>query len=114
MACIAHSLLRCTLVLYCFFGDCMLLYVDSSVPFLFHVLTQSCVLQDTFLDAGHVKESFPANQVEVVNGTGAAGDPKRPFRVAFPPAPAQPDPTPKVSKLKFYATTAVTTLDLIP
>lgn len=59
-------------------------------------LDDSFVLQDTFLDAAHVKESFPANQVEVTNGTGVAGEPKRPFRVAFPPAPAEPEPTSKV------------------
>ena len=54
------------------------------------------MLQDTFLDAAHVKESFPANEVEVVNGTGVAGEPKRPFKVAFPPPPAEPQPTAKV------------------
>ena len=54
------------------------------------------VLQDTFLDAAHAKESFPGNEVEIVNGTAVPGEPKRPFKVAFPPPPAEPEPAAKV------------------
>ena len=50
------------------------------------------MLQDTFLDAAHVKESFPGNEVTVQNGTELA-EPQRPFKVTFaqPLAEAQPD-----------------------
>ena len=49
-------------------------------------------MQDTFLDAAHVKESFPSNEVEVQNGTEQA-EPQRPFKVTFaqPLAKAQAD-----------------------
>ncbi len=49
-------------------------------------------MQDTFLDAAHVKESFPGNEVTVQNGTDLA-EPQRPFKVTFaqPLAEAQPD-----------------------
>ena len=40
------------------------------------------MLQDTFLDAAHVKESFPGHEVEVQNGTELP-EPQRPFRVTF-------------------------------
>ena len=54
------------------------------------------VLQDTFLDAAHARESFPDSDVEIVNGTAVPGEPKRPFKVAFPPPPAEPEPAAKV------------------
>ena len=45
--------------------------------------------QDTFLDAEHVRESFPGHRVEIVNSSGGP-EPVRPFRVTFPqPEPAQ-------------------------
>ena len=53
-------------------------------------------MQDTFLDAEHVKESFPGSQVALQNGTGADGEPKRPFKVTFPLAPAEPQAQSKV------------------
>ena len=58
------------------------------------------MLQDTFLDAAHVKESFPGNEVTVQNGTELA-EPQRPFKVTFaqPLAEAQPDS--KVSRSAF-------------
>ena len=51
------------------------------------------MLQDTFLDAAHVKESFPGHEVEVQNGTELP-EPQRPFRVTFgqPLGQAQTDP----------------------
>ena len=57
-------------------------------------------MQDTFLDAAHVKESFPGNEVTVQNGTELA-EPQRPFKVTFaqPLAEAQPDS--KVSRFTF-------------
>ena len=48
------------------------------------------VPQDTFLDADHVRESFPGHRVEVVNNSGQPA-PVRPFRVTFPEPPADPD-----------------------
>lgn len=53
---------------------------------------QGVLMQDTFLDAAHVKESFPSNEVEVQNGTEQA-EPQRPFKVTFaqPLAEAQAD-----------------------
>ncbi|KAA6418260.1 MAG: embryo defective protein [Trebouxia sp. A1-2] len=55
-------------------------------------LLQTIDFKDTFLDAAHVKESFPGNEVTVQNGTELA-EPQRPFKVTFaqPPAEAQPD-----------------------
>jgi len=47
-------------------------------------------LQDTFLDADHVRESFPGHRVEVVNNSGQPA-PVRPFRVTFPDPPAEAD-----------------------
>jgi Intron-binding protein aquarius N-terminus len=40
--------------------------------------------QDTFLDAKHLRESFPEYEVEIINNSGAP-EPVRPFRVTFPP-----------------------------
>ena len=51
-----------------------------------------CVSQDTFLDADHVRESFPGHRVEVVNNSGQP-TPVRPFRVTFPDPPAAADDT---------------------
>ena len=45
------------------------------------------VIQDTFLDVDHVRESFPGHRVEVVNNSGHP-TPVRPFRVTFPDPPA--------------------------
>ncbi|DBB15126.1 TPA: hypothetical protein ACH3X3_004135 [Trebouxia sp. C0006] len=55
-------------------------------------LLQTIDFKDTFLDAAHVKESFPGNEVTVQNGTELA-EPQRPFKVTFaqPLAEAQPD-----------------------
>ncbi len=44
-------------------------------------------LQDTFLDADHLKQSFPEYDVEFKeNGDGEA---VRPFRITFPEQPSQ-------------------------
>lgn len=55
-------------------------------------------MQDTFLDAQHVEESFPGSQVAVHNGTTVDGESKRPFKVTFPSAPAEPQAPAKVGK----------------
>ena len=52
-------------------------------------------LQDTFLDAAHLKESFPGSQVEMQQGSQQA-EPQRPFKVTFAEATAQPQPDGKV------------------
>ena len=46
------------------------------------------VPQDTFLDADHVRESFPGMEVEFINNSGQP-QPVRPFRITFPPLPAK-------------------------
>jgi len=43
--------------------------------------------KDTFLDAEHLKESFPGAQIEWVNNSGQP-EPVRPFRITFPPLPS--------------------------
>ena len=55
----------------------------------------SMSLQDTFLNAGHLKESFPGSQVEVQKGHQQA-EPQRPFKVTFAQPPAQPQADGKV------------------
>lgn len=54
-------------------------------------------LQDTFLDAAHVKESFPGHEVTVQNGTDQA-EPQRPFKVTFAQPLAETQPDSKVSQ----------------
>lgn len=41
-------------------------------------------VQDTFLDAEHVRASFPGTELEFVNNSGQP-EPVRPFRITFPP-----------------------------
>jgi hypothetical protein len=41
-------------------------------------------MQDTFLDAEHVRASFPGTELEFVNNSGQP-EPVRPFRITFPP-----------------------------
>lgn len=60
-------------------------------------MTLYAVLQDTFLDAAHVKESFPGHEVTVQNGTDQA-EPQRPFKVTFAQPLAETQPDSKVSQ----------------
>lgn len=54
--------------------------------------------QDTFLDAQHLRESFPEYEVEIVNNSGGS-EPVRPFRVTFPVLPTvEEDAAPKKRK----------------
>ena len=64
---------------------------------LLYAQLPSC-LQDTFLDAAHLKESFPGSQVELQQGSQQA-EPQRPFKVAFAQPPAQPQADGKVHLL---------------
>ena len=50
--------------------------------------------QDTFLDAQHLRDSFPGHEVEIRNNSGGP-EPVRPFRITFPPLP-----TPAAAKAK--------------
>ena len=43
--------------------------------------------QDTFLDAEHLRDSFPGYMLDIRNASGGP-DPVRPFRITFPPLPA--------------------------
>ncbi len=46
-------------------------------------------MQDTFVDAEHLRESFPGYEVEFRNNSGGP-EPVRPFRITFPPPPPKP------------------------
>ena len=63
-------------------------------------------LQDTFLDAAHLKESFLGSQVELQQGSQQA-EPQRPFKVTFEQAPAQPQADGKVCLFAMVICTAV-------
>ena len=63
-------------------------------------------LQDTFLDAAHLKASFPGRQVELQQGSQQA-EPHRPFKVTFAQAPAQPQADGKVHLLAVVMCIAV-------
>ena len=59
-----------------------------STPCLPRLILGSFNLQDTFLDAQHVRDSFPGHTVQFVDPRGQPDEaPKRPFRVTFPAAP---------------------------
>ena len=66
-----------------------LTYAQSRQYSVSLIVCVSCS-QDTFLDADHVRESFPGHRVEVVNNSGQPA-PVRPFRVIFPDPPADAD-----------------------
>ena len=51
------------------------------------VVDGACILQDTFLDADHLKQSFPKYNVELKQN--ADGKAVRPFRITFPEQPQQ-------------------------
>ena len=56
-----------------------------------HVTSKAHVFvvpQDTFLDADHVRESFPGVDIDFINNSGQP-QPVRPFRITFPPLPAK-------------------------
>lgn len=40
-------------------------------------------MQDTFLDAAHLRDSFPGYEVDISNNSGGP-EPVRPFRITFP------------------------------
>ena len=53
-----------------------------------HSQSKTCILlQDTFLDAEHLRQSFPGHQVELKQN--AAGETVRPFRITFPEQASQ-------------------------
>lgn len=60
-------------------------------------LLQTIDFKDTFLDAAHLKESFPGSQVELQQGAQQA-EPQRPFKVTFAQPPAQPQAEGKSAK----------------
>ena len=47
------------------------------------------MVQDTFLDAEHLRDSFPKSEVEFCNNSGGP-EPVRPFRITFPLPPQAP------------------------
>lgn len=55
-------------------------------------------MQDTFLDAGHLKGSFPGSEVHLQQGLQQA-QPQRPFKVTFAQPPPQPQADGKVCLL---------------
>ena len=53
-----------------------------------HSRSKACILlQDTFLDAEHLRQSFPGHQVELKQN--ATGETVRPFRITFPEQASQ-------------------------
>lgn len=72
----------------------------------FCTLNTCLVLQDTFLDAAHLKESFPGSQVELQQGAQQA-EPQRPFKVTFAQPPAQPQAEGKVLSLAHTLTLGI-------
>ncbi|BDA47113.1 probable NFX1-type zinc finger-containing protein 1 at C-terminar half [Coccomyxa sp. Obi] len=55
--------------------------------------------KDTFLDAQHLRDSFPGYEVEIKNNSGGP-EPVRPFRITFPPLPPPPNAKGKGKKRK--------------
>ncbi|KAK9820367.1 hypothetical protein WJX72_009525 [[Myrmecia] bisecta] len=72
--------------------DIFLGYGDPAAAQYTHMdsLLQTVDFKDTFLDADHIKESFPGHDIEVVNNSGTDA-PVRPFRITFPPPPKPQD-----------------------
>lgn len=58
--------------------------------------------QDTFLDAEHLRASFPGYEVEFQNNSGGP-EPVRPFRITFPPPPPEPKPAKGKRKVQLRA-----------
>ena len=56
-----------------------------------HSPSIACILlQDTFLDAEHLRQSFPGHEVELKQN--ATGETVRPFRITFPEQASQEQP----------------------
>ncbi|KAL3158109.1 hypothetical protein ABBQ32_011710 [Trebouxia sp. C0010 RCD-2024] len=60
-------------------------------------LLQTIDFKDTFLDAGHLKGSFPGSEVHLQQGLQQA-QPQRPFKVTFAQPPPQPQADGKSAK----------------
>ncbi len=54
------------------------------------IVVSYALWQDTFLDAQHLRDSFPGYDVDIKNNSGGS-DAVRPFRITFPPLPPPPN-----------------------